>query len=98
MAGQPMVIEFPLTVIDSAGSGRVAGPWATEPSAMWNFIGVKRAGNGKLVENDEVVDWYGWNFVDYEKTRASAGGALYPMAAVSMTTMEDTADLAHGAA
>ena len=51
-----------------------------------------------VVENDEVVDWYGWNFVDYEKTRASAGGALYPMAAVSMTTMEDTADLAHGAA
>src|SRR4051794_20444430 len=31
-------MDLPLTVMSLAGSGLAAGPWATEPSAMWNLL------------------------------------------------------------
>jgi len=47
-------------------------------------------------EDGQVIDWYGWNLVDYEKTRESAGGKLNPMAWTSLTIGEPT-DVGHGA-
>jgi hypothetical protein len=70
---------------------------------IWGIGGLiypsARCDSAVVVEGGQVIDWYGWNLVDYEKTRESAGGGKFnPMAAVSITMMAELADLGHGTA
>jgi hypothetical protein len=67
---------------------------------IWGIGGLiypsARCDSAVVVEGGQVIDWRGWNLVDYEKTRESAGGKFNPWAAASITTMADMTDFGHG--
>jgi hypothetical protein len=48
-----------------------------------------------VMEDGDVVDWYGWNLVDYSKTCSQASG-FNPSDAGSLTAMSDNDNLSHG--
>jgi hypothetical protein len=47
-----------------------------------------------VVENDEVIDWYGWNLVDYDTTRKRKVGV--DARDVGQSTLGTAEDIAHG--
>jgi hypothetical protein len=67
---------------------------------IWGIGGLiypsARCDSAVVVEGGQIIDWYGWNLVDYEKTREREGGKFNPWAAFSYTMIARTADIMHG--
>jgi len=68
---------------------------------LWGIDGLvypsARCDCALVLEDGDVVDWYGWNLVDYESTRARSGQPHDVLSAIGATIMGSFRDFEHGA-
>jgi hypothetical protein len=94
-------LELLLVMLGQYRGGNVMTQAVGRELRLWGIDGLvypsARCDCALVLEDGDVVDWYGWDLVDYEATRTRSTEEHDVLSAIGATVMGSAGDFEHGA-